>query len=51
MRYFMTNSLAAFLTLLIGLLVCVDVIFFGSANVVFLGRKMLELLEWLAVWR
>lgn len=47
----MTNTLAASLALLIGLFVCVDMIFFGAQNLLFLGRKMLELLEWLAFWR
>lgn len=47
----MTNSLAIFFGIVIAAFLCVDFVFFGFGNLLFLGQKMLELLEWLAIWR
>jgi len=47
----MTNSIALFLGL--GLLAAIgaDYYLFGSEHFLFLSKKFLELLEWVAFWR
>jgi hypothetical protein len=47
----MTNRLALWLGGLLVLLILGDVILFGTDHMLFLGRKMLELIEWMAFWR
>lgn len=47
----MTNSIAIVLGLVIVGLIAGDVVFADSANLVFLGKKLFELIEWMAFWR
>ncbi|WP_299505123.1 hypothetical protein [uncultured Roseobacter sp.] len=47
----MTNSIAIALGLILVCLVVVDVFIFGTEHLVFLGKKLFELIEWLAFWR
>jgi hypothetical protein len=47
----MTNRIAAVLGLfLLGLLLA-DVLIFGSEHIVFLAKKLLDLIDWMAFWR
>jgi len=46
-----TNRIAFTLIVLICAILVVDVMIYGSDHLMFLFRKMLELLEWLAFWR
>ncbi len=47
----MTNRIAFALGgVLLGLIV-VDLLLFGSEHLVFLGKKMFELIDWMAFWR
>ncbi len=47
----MTNRIALWLgAVLIGL-IAIDVILFGPEHLVYLGRKMVDLIEWMAFWR
>ncbi|WP_299776647.1 hypothetical protein [uncultured Roseobacter sp.] len=47
----MTNRIALALGAIILLLVLVDVLLFGTDHLVFLGKKLFELIEWLSFWR
>lgn len=47
----MTNTIAFFLALLIIGAVAADVMVYGSDHIVFLGKKLAKLIEWLAFWR
>ncbi len=47
----MTNRIAIWLGIVLIALILIDVIGFGAENLVFLGRKFFELIEWLAFWR
>ena len=47
----MTNPIAVILGLLLIIALVVDVAFYGTEHLVFLGKKMLELIEWMAFWR
>ncbi|MBW4708577.1 hypothetical protein KX928_12360 [Roseobacter sp. YSTF-M11] len=47
----MTNGIALVLGLIIVALVAVDIMIYGTEHVVFLGKKLFELIEWLAFWR
>lgn len=47
----MTNRLASLLALLLLAAILLDVWLFGSEHLVFLGKKFLELIEWMAFWR
>ncbi len=47
----MTDRIALGLGLLIALLVGLDALIFGSDHFIFLGKKMYELIEWIAFWR
>ena len=47
----MTNNLAILLGLIFTCLIGLDVVFNGGAATVFLGRKMLELMAYIAFWR
>ena len=47
----MTNRLAVWLALIIAALLAYDYYQFGWANTVFLIRKFVDLIEWMAFWR
>ena len=47
----MTNQLALILGILLVGAILGDLIFFGAVNLVFLSKKLMELIEWLAFWR
>ncbi len=47
----MTNTIALCLAILIGALLVVDYSLYDWANTVFLLRKLLDLIEWMAFWR
>ncbi|MGA9253920.1 MAG: hypothetical protein WBV78_04890 [Roseobacter sp.] len=47
----MTNRIALSLAAVLLGLIVVDVLLFGTEHLVFLGKKMFELIEWLAFWR
>lgn len=47
----MTNRLALIMGGLILALLAVDLIVLGAANTVFLGKKMLDVIHWMAFWR
>ncbi len=47
----MTNSIAIGLGLLIAGLIALDLLFFEAENLVFLGKKFFDLIEWIAFWR
>ena len=47
----MTNTIAFWLALLIAALLATDYFFYDWANTVFLLRKFLALIEWMAFWR
>lgn len=47
----MTNSLAITIGLIVTALVSVDVLMYGTEHLLFLGKRLIELIEWLAFWR
>ena len=47
----MTNKIALGLGLTLLVLVAIDLLVYGSQNLIFLGKKLYELIEWLAFWR
>lgn len=47
----MTNRIALVLGLLITAMIVLDLAVFGSQHMVFLGKKFVELIEWIAFWR
>lgn len=47
----MTNTLAILLGLFLIGAVCIDVFIYGAENLVFLGKKFTDLIEWIAFWR
>ncbi|MHA6262135.1 hypothetical protein ACXYMO_02950 [Arenibacterium sp. CAU 1754] len=47
----MTNQIAFVLGALILIAVVVSALLAGSDNFVFLGKKLFELIEWIAFWR
>lgn len=47
----MTNRIAIILGFLIICAIAVDYIYYGTEHVVFLAKKMTDLIEWLAFWR
>ncbi len=47
----MTNTIAAWLALIIIGIVAADLFYFGWDLHLILGRELLRLLEWLAFWR
>lgn len=47
----MTNRIAIFLGLFLIAAVVVDVVFYGNEHLIFLGKKLFELIEWIAFWR
>lgn len=47
----MTNRIALVLGLIIIGAIVVDYVYYGTEHIVFLAKKMNELIEWLAFWR
>lgn len=47
----MTNRIALVLGLLLLAAVALDLFLFGSEHMVFIGKKLFELTEWMAFWR
>lgn len=47
----MTNTVALWLGLIITAALVVDVALVGSEHIVFLGKKLAALIEWMAFWR
>jgi hypothetical protein len=47
----LTNRIALWLAILIALACAADLLAFGGASLVFLGRRLIVLLDWLAFWR
>lgn len=47
----MTNTSALFLGLFLVAAISVDVMVYGSDHIIFLAKKLTELLEWMAFWR
>ncbi len=47
----MTNRIALVLGLLIFIAVILDLAFHGLDDFIFLGKRLFELIEWLAFWR
>jgi hypothetical protein len=47
----MTNRIAAVLGLILLGLLLADVLVFGSEHIVFLAKKLLDLIDWMAFWR
>lgn len=47
----MTNSIALVLGGLVVGLIAIDLVLFGTEHMVYLGKKMFDLIEWLAFWR
>lgn len=47
----MTNKIAFYLGLLITGAIVFDIAVYEGANLIFLARKMLDLMEWIAFWR
>lgn len=47
----MTNRIAFVLGLIIIGAIVVDYVYYGTEHIVFLAKKMTELIEWMAFWR
>ncbi|MGD9293665.1 MAG: hypothetical protein PVI41_02175 [Roseobacter sp.] len=47
----MTNRIALFIGVSLIALIVLDVLLFGTEHIVFLGKKMFDLIEWMAFWR
>ncbi|AUQ66416.1 hypothetical protein PhaeoP78_01549 [Phaeobacter inhibens] len=47
----MTNKVALILALLILTAIAVDLWLFGTEHMVFLGKRLFELIDWVAFWR
>ena len=47
----MTNRIALVMGLLILIVVILDLAFHGLDNFIFLGKRLYELIEWIAFWR
>jgi hypothetical protein len=47
----MTNTIALWLVLIIAALLAIDYVQYDWANTLFLLRKLLALIEWVAFWR
>lgn len=47
----MTNRIALVLGTGLVVLIAVDLLVYGSDHMIFLGKKMSDLIEWLAFWR
>ncbi len=47
----MTNRIALILGLILIAAMVADVMYFGTEHLIFLGKKMFDLMEWMAFWR
>ncbi|MEP1767636.1 MAG: hypothetical protein ABJJ53_13480 [Sulfitobacter sp.] len=47
----MTNRIAIILALLIIGAIAIDYFYYGTEHLIFLGKKLAELIEWIAFWR
>ncbi len=47
----MTNRIAFVLALFLIAALVTDIFYFGTEHVIFLGKKLFELIEWIAFWR
>ncbi|WP_299030749.1 hypothetical protein [uncultured Sulfitobacter sp.] len=47
----MTNRIALVLAFLLIGAIAVDYFYFGIEHIIFLAKKMTDLIEWLAFWR
>ncbi len=47
----MTNLIAIILAVLLIAAAVTDVVFYGTEHMIFLGKKLFELIEWIAFWR
>ncbi|WP_172839507.1 hypothetical protein [Sulfitobacter alexandrii] len=47
----MTNRIALVLGLVIVAAIAVDVFYFGTEHLIYLGKKLFDLIEWMAFWR
>lgn len=47
----MTNRIALFLAALILCALAIDVYYFGDIHLIFLAKKLMALIEWIAFWR
>jgi len=46
-----TNRIAIFLGLFLIAALIVDTMIYGNEHLIFLGKKLFELIEWIAFWR
>lgn len=47
----MSNRTSLVLALIIVALVLLDLTFFGTEHLIFLGKKLADLIDWIAFWR
>jgi len=47
----MTNRISLVLGLLIAGAITIDLVLYGTSHMVFLGKRLFELINWLAFWR
>ena len=47
----MTNRLARILAFMITIAFVADIMWFSKEHMIFLGKKMFEMIEWMAFWR
>ncbi|MEP3688772.1 MAG: hypothetical protein ABJN05_16945 [Sulfitobacter dubius] len=47
----MTNSIAIVLALVIAGAMLVDIYSYGAEHMIYLGKKLFDLIEWIAFWR
>ncbi len=47
----MTNKIALWLGVLLVAALLVDVLVFGAEHLLFLGKELFDLVEWMAFWR
>lgn len=47
----MTNKIALVLGLALIAAISVDIALFGDVHMIFLGKKLFELIHWVAFWR
>ena len=49
--HLVTNRIALILGLILIAAMVADVMYFGTEHLIFLGKKMFDLMEWMAFWR
>lgn len=47
----MTNTIAVVLGGFLIAAIAIDIALFGDVHMIFLGKRMLELIDWIAFWR